>query len=139
MCVCELCRTQVEPVGERSARFALHGRDGGDHGAAGHDGAVHLHPLTGGWGGRVPGPHLTGLQVGKLSERERRVIKNSMLTCKGMTRGERRTSVVSDPVAPSLVVSANVCCPLGCFFTRSKGTDTWPSKGSGEEEQTRFI
>lgn len=34
-------------------------------------------------------------------------------------------------------MSANVCCPLGCFFTRSKGTDTWPSKQS-ERRDTQF-
>lgn len=43
------------------------------------------------------------------------------------------TSVVNDPVTVSLVMSANVCCPLGCFFTRSKGTDISPSKESDKE------
>lgn len=35
----------------------------------------------------------------------------------------RLTSVVSEPVAPALVMSENVCCPLGCFLTRSSGTE----------------
>lgn len=59
-------RTQAESRRERSARFTLHRGDGGYHGAAGHDCAIHLHLLTVGWGGRVPGPHLAGFQVGKL-------------------------------------------------------------------------
>lgn len=42
------------------------------------------------------------------------------------------TSVVSVPITTSLVISAKVCWPLGCFFTRSKGTDTWPIRPSAE-------
>lgn len=44
------------------------------------------------------------------------------------------TSAISEPVTVSLVMSANVCCPLGCFCTRSKGTDAWPSNESDKEE-----
>ena len=61
-------RTYVESKRERPTWLALHRGDGGNHGATGHDRPVHLNPLTGGWGGRVPGPHLTGLQVGKLKD-----------------------------------------------------------------------
>lgn len=60
--------TYVESKGGGAARLALHRGDGGDHRATGHDCTVHLHPLVGGWGGRVPGPHLTGLQIGKLKD-----------------------------------------------------------------------
>lgn len=129
------CRTKAESRRKRPTRLALHRGDGGDDRATGHDRAVHLHPLTGGWGGGVPGPHLTRLQVGKLDDTTRVVnirtarfkkIRNMkrislcllILVCEGLT------SVVSDPATPSSVMSANVCSPSGCFFTRSKGTVT---------------
>lgn len=66
--VCDKLPTNAESKREGSAWLTLHGGDGGDHCATGHDRTVHLHPLSRGWGGRLPGPHLTGLQVGKLGE-----------------------------------------------------------------------
>lgn len=58
--------TSVESRGQGPARLALDRGDGGDHGAAGHDRAVHLHLLGGGGGGGLPGPHLAGLQIREL-------------------------------------------------------------------------
>lgn len=38
-----------------------------------------------------------------------------------------------------MVTRANVCCPLGCFFTRSKVTDTWPSKQPAEDKTGLIV
>lgn len=150
-------RTYIE--WEWSTWLALHRCDGGNHGATGHDCTVHLHPLIGGWGRRLPRPHLTGLQVGKLknpiqvttlcvNENKRctegihlnlLILKANMWKESSFNWDEGLTSVVSDPVTTSLVLSANVCCPFGCFFTRSTGTTTWPSKESEGEKPPNSV
>lgn len=159
------CRTCAGSGSNESPWLAFHRSDSSDHRPTRHDGAVHLHPFAWGRGRRVPGPHLAGIQVGKLRQNKSLTVtlwqswprnirhqKHSeappTMTDVSMymsvsvwqqcilQKKKVLTSVVREPTAPSLVLSANVCCPLGCFFTRSKATETCPSKESTGKKNT---
>lgn len=80
---------------EWSTRLALHRCDRGNHCATGHDRAVHLHPLIRGWGRRLPRPHLTRLQVGKLKHT---IQVTTQTTCKWKQETRGRNSSKSGDI-----------------------------------------